>query len=317
MAIYLSRQAGLEVRLWCFLEAEAKAIRETGFAPNLPQFSTQGKVVPFTDPVQALAVVDLVVISTPVPFLRNLLQTLPPLPPGCVVLSINKGIEREQLQTVPEILAEYLPQHPLAHLGGPCFPEGLLSEVSPAAETLACTDLELGRALQHLFAGPGFRVYLSNQLRGVALLGALKNIYAILAGIGDGQGMTEEALAVLITRALAEMRRFCEKLEIPLETLYGLSGLGDLVLTCYSPGSSHNKNLGRRLGQGETIENILGSMSGQIAEGYYTTKAAWELAQKLGLEMPMCKAAYGLLYEGHSIQEALGALMDRPLKQED
>jgi len=316
MAIYLSRQAGVSVRLQCHLESEFQSIQDHQKAPNLPNFSTEGKVSPVIELDQSVEGADLVVISTPVAFLRGQLERLQ-LPTGTVIVTINKGIERASLKTVPEVVAEYFPQNPLAHLGGPCFPEGLLSEISPAAETIACEDEALGKDLQELFASKGFRVYLSSELKGVALLGALKNIYAIMAGISDGMGMFEEATATLVTRALPEMKRFCDALSIPPETVYGLSGLGDLALTCYSTKSSHNKNFGRRLGQGETIEEILADMKGEIAEGYYTTQAAFDLSRKLKLEMPICQAAYSIIYQGQSPAQALSELMARPLKIED
>ncbi len=320
MAIYLSRQQGVKVRLQCHLEAEYQSLKEKRFAPNLPGFSTGGLVEPILDLQAALSGADLIVLSTPVAFLRSLLEKVKAtgdLRESVVLVTINKGIERASLATVPEVVRAYFPHNPLAHLGGPCFPEGLLNENSPAAETLACEDDSIGAELQALFSSPGFRVYRSKELKGVALLGALKNVYAIIAGIADGMGMHEEATAVLLTRGLTEMRRFCEKLSIPLETLYGLSGLGDLALTCYSLKSSHNKNFGRRLGQGESVEQVLTSMQGEVAEGYYTTQSAWGLAQELGLDMPLAQMAYEIIYEGKSTGKALRELMSRPLKSED
>jgi len=315
MAIFLANQ-GAKVTLWCFADEEYQALVQHDRAPNLPDYSCDGKIH-FTQNLEvACENKDLLVISTPVPFLRGLLGQLK-LSQNQVVMSINKGIEQGSLQTVPELIRSYLPDQPLAHLGGPCFPEGLLSPVSPAAETLGCEDEALAIRLQAFLNAPSFRVYRSLDLKGVAILGALKNVYAILAGIASGQGMFEEALAVIVTRGLAEMKRLCEVVEISYETLYGLCGLGDLVLTCYSKSSSHNKNFGLRLGQGESVASILDSMQGTVAEGYYTTKALHQFAKKQGLELPLAEVAYQVIYEERPLLEALAQLMDRPLKTED
>lgn len=316
MAIYLSRK-GLDVTLQCHLQSEYDQLLEKDIAPNLPGFTCDRKIAFEMDPDKAVEQADVVVVAVPVAFMRGVLQKLKKLPPSAVVVSINKGIERESLQTVPEIVKEYFPGNLLAHLGGPCFPEGLLSEITPAAETLACEDDEMGARLQGLFSSTSFRVYRSLDLRGVALLGALKNIYAIIAGIADGLGLYEEVISVVVTRGLAEMKRFCQHQGIALDTLYGLSGLGDLALTCYSPGSSHNKNFGRRIGKGETIDEILSSMGGTIAEGYYTTKAMWDISQKEGIDLPLCQGIYQVIYENRSVKESMIELMSRPLKVED
>ncbi len=316
MAIYLSRK-GLAVTLQCHLRDEYDQLKKNDIAPNLPGYSCGGKIDFEMNLNKSLADADIVIIAVPVAFMSSVLEGIDQLQPKTVLLSINKGIERESLKTVPEIIATFFPDNPVAHLGGPCFPEGLLSESTPAAETLACKDDVLGLALQEMFAGPSFRVYRSHDVKGVALLGALKNIYAIIAGIADGLGMYEEVTSVLVTRGLAEMKRFCQHMNISLETLYGLSGLGDLALTCYSPKSSHNKNFGKRLGRGETVEDILSTMGGTIAEGYYTTKAVWEISQKNQIDLPLCNGIYQVIYKSKSLKEILRTLMTRPLKVED
>lgn len=316
MAIFLSRK-GFNVTLQCHLEEELKQLCETDIAPNLPGFSCEGKITFELDLNRSLVSADLVVVAIPVAFMRSVLKRIDSIPISTVMVSINKGIERESLKTVPEIIKEYFPDHKIAHLGGPCFPEGLLSDTTPAAETIACEDDDLGEILQKTFSSRSFRVYRSADLVGVALLGALKNIYAIIAGIADGLGMYEEVTSVIVTRGLAEMKRFCGHMNISMETLYGLSGLGDLVLTCYSPKSSHNKNFGKRLGSGETVEQILSTMGGTVAEGYYTTKAVWEIAKKHQLDLPLCNGVYQVIYENKSLQDIISALMTRPLKIED
>ncbi|NQU64182.1 MAG: NAD(P)H-dependent glycerol-3-phosphate dehydrogenase [SAR324 cluster bacterium] len=316
MAIFLSRK-GLDVTLQCHLKEEYEQLIKTDSAPNLPGFSCGGKIRFDLDLNRSIAAAQIVIIAIPVAFMRNVLKQIEQLLPDAVLLSINKGIERESLKTVPEVVVEYFPNHSIAHLGGPCFPEGLLSETTPVAETLACENEELGLRLQKTFSSPSFRVYRSFDLKGVALLGALKNIYAIIAGVADGLGMCEEVTSVLVTRGLAEMKRFCQHMNISLDTLYGLSGLGDLALTCYSPKSSHNKNFGKRLGKGETVTEILATMGGTIAEGYFTTKAVWDISQKKQIDLPLCDGIYQVIYNNKSLIESLKSLMTRPLKVED
>ncbi len=316
MAIYLSRK-GLDVTLQCHLKEEYDQLVETDIAPNLPGYSCQGKIQFELDLNKSLKDVQMVVMAAPVAFMRGVLERITDLPRSVVFVSINKGIERESLLTVPQIIHEYFPQHALAHLGGPCFPDGLLSETTPAAETIACENEKLAIVLQELFNSPSFRVYRSLDLKGVAMLGALKNIYAIIAGIADGIGMFEEVMSVIVTRGLSEMKRFCQCMNISLDTLYGLSGLGDLALTCYSPKNSQNKNFGKRIGKGESVKEILSSMGGKIAEGYYTTKAVQEISKKENIDLPLCKGVYQVIYEDKPVIETLSELMTRPLKAED
>lgn len=316
MAIYLSRQ-GLNVTLQCHLQSEYDQLVEKDIAPNLPNFSCDKKISFEMDINKAAETADMIIVAIPVAFLRSTLKTIAHIPENAVIVSINKGIERETLKTVPEIIEEFFPKHNLAHLGGPCFPDGLLSDTTLVAETLACKDSDLGLELQKVFSTQSFRVYGSQDLKGVAVLGALKNVYAIIAGIAEGYGMYEEVISVIVTRGLAEMKRYCHKENISLETLYGLSGLGDLALTCYSPANSHNKNFGLKMGQGMTTQEIIDSMNGTVAEGYYTTKAIYDISQKLDIELPLCTMAYQAIYKGKPIKECLQELMSRPLKLED
>ncbi|MBT4287143.1 MAG: NAD(P)H-dependent glycerol-3-phosphate dehydrogenase [Deltaproteobacteria bacterium] len=316
MAIYLSRK-NLDVTVQCHLKEEYQQLVDTGIAPNLPGYNCEGRIKFEMDLENSIVGAQLIIMAMPVAFLRSVLGRMGTISKDTVILSINKGIERETLQTVPTIIKEYFPNHVLAHLGGPCFPDGLLSKTTPVAETLACEDEKIGAQLQQLISSADFRVYGSRDVQGVATLGALKNVYAIIAGVADGFGMYEEVISVIVTRGLAEMKRYCQKMGFSLETLYGLSGLGDLALTCYSPANSHNKNFGIRLGKGEKTQQILDSMDGTIAEGYFTTKAVWDIANNMKIELPLCKMAYEVIYKGLSIEEGLQKLMRRPLKLED
>lgn len=316
MAIYLSR---LEhpVTLQCHTDEEYNQLMEQDTSPRLPGFDCGKKIQFVQDLNESVKNADIIVLAIPVPFLHSALSQLTDLSEDTIIVGINKGLDKETLQTVPEIVEKLFPRHHFSQLGGPCFPQGLLSATDPAAETIACKDDETGKYLQEVFSSPMFRVYRSQDVQGVALLGAMKNVYAIGAGIIDGLGLSEESLSVLITRGLAEMRRLCRSFNIQDETLYGLSGLGDLALTCYSPGSSHNKNFGREIGKGKTTEQVLSEMHGAVAEGYHTAQVLWKLAEKHDVELPLAESIYGVLFKNMSVREGIIDLMQRPLKKED
>ncbi|MGK0289653.1 MAG: glycerol-3-phosphate dehydrogenase (NAD(P)+) [bacterium] len=316
VAIFISRKENVQVTLQCYSDSTYQYAVENDCSPRLTQYSFEKKIKMEQDLNESIKDADLVVISTPVPFLRDTLEKIKNPSKKTIFVGINKGIENGTLKTVPEIVGEYLPNH-FAQLGGPCFPQGLLSDITPVAETVACSDMKVAKQLQEFFSTRTFRVYRSTEVIGVALLGAIKNVFAIAAGIIDGYGLYEEALSVLMSRGLAEMRRFCTLFGISQETLYGLSGLGDLALTCYSPGSSHNKNFGKKIGQGQSVEEILADLGGSVAEGYYTTKALYDLGQKHKISIPLTDMIYRVLYENLSIEEGLYSLMSRPLKEED
>jgi glycerol-3-phosphate dehydrogenase (NAD(P)+) len=185
----------------------------------------------------------------------------------------------------------------------------------PAALTLGCRDERLGRALAEALSHPEFRLYWSSDTTGVELGGAVKNVLGIAAGIVDGKRLGGSAHAALVTRGFTELRRFSERMGARPETLMGLSGLGDLILTCGSA-QSRNMSLGRALGQGQTLAEILGSRRA-VTEGVYTAQAVRRLALELGVDMPICLAVAAILDGSLSVDAAITQLLQRPLKAED
>lgn len=237
------------------------------------------------------------------------------VPPDCVLVNTAKGIEVSELVTVERMVREELPGFVdrYAVLSGPSFALEVAT-CKPTAVVLGCRDERLGARLREVFATPWFRSYSSTDVPGVELGGAIKNVIAIAAGLSDGLGFGLNARAALVTRGLAETSRLGVALGARASTFMGLSGLGDLMLTC-SGDLSRNRQVGLRLGAGESLEDIASSMC-MVAEGVKTTQAVHRLAQRLGVDMPVTGTMYSVLYEGFAPREAVQALMGRQLKEE-
>jgi len=260
---------------------------------------------------------DVVVIAVPSHFYRAVAQQLLPLvAPRTVFVSATKGIENDSLMRMSEILEDVARpyfQAKVAVLSGPTFaPE--VSRGEPTALVIASSDEALRQRLQSGLSTPRFRLYTNSDRTGVELGGAVKNTIAIAAGVADGLGLGSNATAALVTRGLAEITRLVVACGGKRETMAGLAGLGDLVLTAYG-NLSRNRRVGVELGRGRTLEEITSSTR-MIAEGVKTTKSAVQLAQRFGIEMPIAEKMHAVLYEGLRPQEALTDLMERKLKEE-
>ena len=259
----------------------------------------------------------IVILAVPSPFYRAVAtQLLPLVSKDTAFVSATKGIENDTLRRMSEILEEIAAPAfaaQVAVLSGPTFaPE--VSRGEPAALVIASPDDALRVRLQTELSTPRFRLYTNSDRTGVELCGAVKNTIAIAAGVADGLGLGSNAAAALVTRGLAEMTRLVLACGGRRETMSGLAGLGDLVLTAYG-NASRNRRVGLELGRGKKIEEITASMRA-IAEGVKTTKSTVQLAQRLGIEMPIAEKMYEVLYEGLRPQEAITDLMERKLKEE-
>lgn len=224
-----------------------------------------------------------------------------------------KGIEQTTLMLMSEVVESVLPQNPVAILSGPNFADEVAKGL-PAATTLACTDRHLGEELIFLFQCPMFRAYLSQDIIGAQIGGAVKNVLAIACGIAAGKGFGENARAALITRGLAEMIRLCKAKGGKKSTLMGLSGIGDLMLTCMSK-KSRNTSLGMALGQGKNLKDILAGQQG-VSEGVATAQSVVGLARALKVEMPICEAVNAILHQGAGIDDTISSLLHRPVRSE-
>jgi glycerol-3-phosphate dehydrogenase (NAD(P)+) len=273
------------------------------------------KGIGLTSDLHSCADADLIVFVTPSTALRETAARLAEVKinPKAVLLSCFKGIEHGTGKRMSEILAEIFPQHIIAVLSGP----NLAAEVSrelPTATVLASTKRDCAAELQKYLGTPRFRIYTGEELAGIELGGALKNVFAIAAGAGDGIGLGDNSKAALVTRALAEMVRLGTKMGGELRTFYGLSGAGDLIATCFSQ-HSRNRRVGEQLGRGRTLNEIMASM-GTVAEGIPTARSAHECARKLGVETPIIDQVYSLLYEQKLPAQAMEELLGRDQKAE-
>lgn len=231
-----------------------------------------------------------------------------------VIVSVTKGVEDETGLTMSGILAETAPKAHTAAMSGPTFAFEVASGM-PTAIVAASSDAATANTVQQLFHRPVFRVYTSTDVIGVELGGALKNVIAIAAGVCDGLGFGDNSKAALITRAMAEVRRLGVSCGAQAETFAGLSGLGDLTATCFSK-LSRNRGFGERLGKGENLGDVLAGMV-NIAEGYPTSRSAYQLARKQDASTPVIDEVYRMLYEGKNVAQGVRDLMSRETKAED
>ena len=309
---------GYPTRLWARRPVMAEAIQtDRENQAYLPGFQLPDTLETTADLEYALDGSELIVCVVPTHGLREVLkEAAPSLRDRVPIVSATKGIENETLMLVSEMFEDVLPesQHSqLTFLGGPSFAKEVAAGI-PTAVCVAGRDEDMVSQAQKAFTTERFRVYSTEDVVGVELGGALKNVVAIAAGIGDGLGFGHNTRAGLITRGLAEISRLAlAKGANPL-TLAGLSGMGDLVLTCTGD-LSRNRNVGLQIGQGKSLEEILGSMQ-MVAEGVRTTKSARALSETVGVDMPITQEVYAMLYEGKPALKAVGDLMRRPLRAE-
>ncbi len=235
------------------------------------------------------------------------------VPPGALVVSITKGLCEKTNRRMTDLGEELLGVGPIVALAGPTHAEEV-SRGIPTAIVAACADEARARRVQEIWSGPLFRVYTSSDPVGVEIGGAVKNVLAIAVGCSDGMGFGDNTRAALITRGLVEMKRFVLAYGGAPETLSGLAGIGDLIVTCTSS-HSRNHSVGERLGRGEKIGDILGSMQ-MVAEGVWNSKVVHDIAQRLGVEMPICELVYALCYKGFDAKGACAEIMGRSLKPE-
>jgi len=266
---------------------------------------------------EALAGAELVCVVVPSHAMRDVMtKAVPHLHPGVPIVSASKGIENQTLKTMEEVLTDVLPRAlwaDLAYLSGPSFARETLLEMATAV-TVAARFHDVAAAVQAAFSTHYFRCYTTEDVTGVELGGALKNVVAIASGVAHGLGLGHNSRAGLLTRGLAEISRLAVARGANPLTLSGLAGMGDLVLTC-TGSLSRNRQVGVKLGEGQSLEDILGGMN-QVAEGVRTARSAYNLARREGVDMPITTEVYRVLYEGKSPARGVADLMGRDLKRE-
>jgi len=319
IALSLNRRGGHEVALWAHTPELASEIVDAGENKQfLPGFPIPGGVA-VTNDCAVIAAAEIVVSVIPSEFLRpTLMRIRTYLHNGQFVLSATKGLEERTLYRMTEVLSATLePAGLLLSIGalsGPSFALEV-AQGQPTAVTVAFSDPQIAALIQQEFSSETLRLYTSTDVIGVELGGALKNVIAIAAGIGVGAGLGYNSTAALITRGIVEITRLAVACGARRESLAGLSGVGDLVLTC-TGSLSRNRTVGEALGQGRKLPEILESLGGKVAEGVVTTHSALGLARKHGIEMPITEQMELILNEGKDPREAIRDLMLRPGKDE-
>jgi glycerol-3-phosphate dehydrogenase (NAD(P)+) len=317
LAIHLARLEH-EVALWARnVEFARKLGAERVNSVYLPEARFPPHLRPTASLAEACAGSDMLVVVCPSAGVRALAEAVRPFLPGrAVIVSASKGVERDSRRTMSAVLQDVLGDQHRARVGvlsGPSFAREVAASM-PTAVTAAAQDVSVAEQVQRVFSGATFRVYTSTDVVGVEIGGAVKNVIAVAAGVTDGLGFGHNSRAALITRGLAEITRLAMQLGGERQTLAGLSGLGDLVLTCTGD-LSRNRTVGLRLGRGERLEDIVASMT-EVAEGVRNTASVRELAQSVGVEMPITEQMYQLIYEGKPPRQVVIDLMTRGLKRE-
>lgn len=307
-------RSGLPVTLWAYeqevVEAMNNAHENPVYLPGIALPDTLKATAELAD----MSSCDAVLMVTPAQHLGSILSTLTPhLKPGASVVLCAKGIEQNSLRFMSEVAGEHIDPSRLAVLSGPSFAADVARGL-PTAVTLACTDQTRGKALSAAIGQVDFRTYLSDDVIGAEIGGVVKNVLAIACGIVAGRELGESARAALTARGYAEMTRLGVKLGAKAETLGGLSGLGDLILTCASP-TSRNFSLGVALGQNRSADDVLASRS-SVSEGALSAAALAALADKLEVDMPICQAVAQILDGSINVNMAISQLLARPFKRE-
>lgn len=306
--------AGRDVLLWAREDDVVTSINKghenVTFLPGIKLVPT----VRATSDLAALADVEAIFMVAPAQFLRSVATDLKRhLADNVPIVLCAKGIEQSSGALMTEVMAEVMPKNPVAVLSGPTFAAEVAKGL-PAAVTIASKYQQLAQSLSDAIGQPHFRPYLSRDIVGAEVGGAVKNVLAIACGVVAGRGMGDNARAALITRGLAEMVRFGEKLGAERETMMGLCGLGDLILTC-SSFQSRNMSLGKDIGEGKKIDDLMKDRK-TVAEGYATAKILAEICTRDKIDMPIVMAVNDILHGGQDADKVIGALLNRPFTSE-
>ncbi len=312
LAIHLAK-IGNRVNIWSFDQTEADLINNDKKCKFLPEVDLPENIYCYTNFEDTLKDAYVILHVTPSKFVRNIIKQYKNLVNNQPIVMCAKGFERETLYTLDEVIKEELPGKKYVVLSGPSHAEEV-SRGIPTAMVVASTDDKLNNEIQELFMNENMRVYTSNDIKGVELGGALKNIIAFCAGVATEIGLGDNSYAALITRGLTEINRLGVKLGACKDTFYGLTGLGDLIVTCLSE-HSRNRKAGRLIGAGKTIEETRKEV-GMTIESIDNIEVAYELSKIHNVEMPIVNAVYDVLYNGLEPKKAVQMLMTRDKKSE-
>jgi len=310
----LLAENGHTVTLWSYLEEESRRLQQTRENPLLPGV-TLPESLSYTWDLSCVRGCGVVVMATPSFGVRSTAEGIRGmLTPETILVSVSKGIEKGSSLRMTEIIRQATGDLcPVVALSGPSHAEEVARRV-PTAVVSACPDQAAAETVQDLFLNDRFRVYTSPDIVGVELSGALKNVVALACGICDGMGYQDNTKALLMTRAMVELCHLGERLGGDRQTFGGLAGMGDLIVTCTSM-HSRNRRAGILLGQGKSVGQTLAETGG-VVEGYYAAASMHQLAEKTGVEMPICRCVYEILYRQRPVQEVARELMGRARKGE-
>ena len=311
----LLNKNGHQVKLWSALEDEVKLLQEKREHPNkLPGVHIPEAVEITSDLEGCLKDPDVVVLAVPSPFTRSTAKQMAPfVKEGQIIVNVAKGVEEKTLMTLSEIISQEIPVADVCVLSGPSHAEEVGREI-PTTCVVSAETRKTAEYLQGIFMSPVFRVYTTPDILGVELGGALKNVIALAAGTADGLGYGDNTKAALITRGIAEIARLGTKMGAKMETFYGLSGIGDLIVTCASV-HSRNRKAGYLMGQGRTMKQAMDEVQ-MVVEGVYSAKAAKSLAEKYEVDMPIIMEVNKVLFEDKPAADAVRDLMVRDKKVE-
>jgi len=309
-----ARRAGCDVLIWAFEPEVADGIaQDNENRPYLPGVKLD-PAIRATNDLGDAAAADIVLLAAPAQHLRRTVGPLAgQLAPSTPLVICSKGIEQKTLSLMSEAVSSLFAANPIMILSGPTFASDVAAGL-PTAVTLAADDIDAAQRVADGLSSERFRPYSGNDVIGAQIGGAIKNVLAIACGIADGRGFGDNARAALITRGLAELTRLCVAKGGRAETMMGLSGMGDLVLTCTGT-QSRNYSLGRAIGEGRTLADILDERN-SVAEGVFTASAAVALAEQLAMDMPIATAVDAVLNREADIDDVIGALLARPLRAE-
>ena len=315
LTLSLTRRGGHELTLWSHSAKLAAQLADTGEnLPYLPGFTLPVDVQITSDLAGAIFEASIIVCVTPSAHLRSTMQQIAPLlTRRQMIVCASKGLEETTILRVSQVIAA-VTENPCGVLSGPSFAQEVAAGL-PTACVIASNASQLAQTVQREFSSPSLRLYTNDDVAGVELGGALKNVIALAAGVIHGLGMGANTSAALITRGIAEITRLAVACGGRRQTLSGLAGVGDLVLTC-TGSLSRNRSVGIELGKGRALPDILAGMNGKVAEGIHSTAAALGLAARYGVEMPIAEQMDAVLHHGKSPKDAIRELMSRPGRDE-
>lgn len=305
---------GYGVTLWSYFKEESEALAKTRKAPNLPDFVMPENVNYTSDIEKATKDMDVIVMVTPSAAIGKTAEAMSQfVKKGAVIVCASKGFDTQTQKTLTETIKEKIPQCTVAALSGPSHAEEV-AKMLPTTLVAACKSEKVSEMIQELFMTDYLRIYTNDDIQGVEIGGALKNVIALCAGISDGLGFGDNAKAALMTRGISEIARLGSAMGAKTTTFAGLSGIGDLIVTCTSM-HSRNRRAGILIGQGKTTDEAMKEVN-MVVEGVYAAKEAYKLAKKYDVEMPIIEEVYGVLFEGKSARETVKNLMSRSRKNE-